>query len=64
MAGSRKGVVGVERSRCDSQILQEEPCALLTHCYSHPLSLSIGDSIKYVQFLQSSSREWFLLTNC
>ena len=45
MAGSKSGVM--------TQILREEPCALYTHCYGHSLSLSVGDTVKGVKFLQS-----------
>ena len=45
MAGSRNGV--------KSQILQQEPRALFTHCYGHALSLGIADSIKNVKILKS-----------
>ena len=46
MAGSKNGV--------KTQILKEEPRALLVHCYGHSLSLAIGDSIKKIKILQSN----------
>ena len=38
MAGSKNGVA--------TQLLAEEPCALLTHCYGHALNLAVGDAMK------------------
>ena len=38
MAGSRSGV--------STQIRQEEPCAVYTHCYGHALNLAISDLMK------------------
>ena len=38
MAGHRSGVA--------TQILEKEPKALYTHCYSHALNLACGDSMK------------------
>ena len=38
MAGSRIGVA--------TQLLAEEPRALLRHCYGHVLKLAVGDAIK------------------
>ena len=38
MTGSRSGV--------STQICQEEPCAVYTHCYGHALNLAISDLMK------------------
>ena len=46
MAGSRNGL--------KTQILQEEPRALFTHCYGHLLNLAVADAIKNLSFLQSN----------
>ena len=46
MAGSRNGL--------KTHILQEEPCALFTHCYGHSLNLAVADAIKSLSFLQSN----------
>ena len=46
MAGSRNGL--------KTQILQEEPRALFTHCYGHSLNLAVADAIKSLSFLQSN----------
>ena len=46
MAGSRNGV--------KTQILQEEPHALFTHCYGHSLNLAVSGLIKNIKFLQVS----------
>ena len=46
MAGSRNGL--------KTQILQEEPRALFTHCYGYSLNLAVADAIKSLSFLQSN----------
>ena len=38
MSGNKNGVA--------AQLLAEEPCALLTHCYGHALNLAVGDAVK------------------
>ena len=38
MTGSRKGVA--------TQLIAEEPHALLMHCYRHCLNLAVADSVK------------------
>ena len=38
MTGSKHGVA--------AQLLAEEPCALLTHCYGHALNLAVADAMK------------------
>ena len=46
MAGSKNGL--------KTQILQEEPRALFTHCYGYLLNLTVADAIENLSFVQSN----------
>ena len=46
MTGHKKGI--------ESQILEEFPLALLTHCYGHALNLAVGVMIRAEQLLRDS----------
>ncbi len=46
MAGARSGVA--------TQLLQEEPKALYTHCYGHALNLACGDTMKQCKLMRDT----------
>ena len=56
MAGSRNGV--------KSQILKQEPRALLMYCYGHALSLSIADSARLIRLLGSTMATTHKISRC
>ena len=44
------------------QLTNEEPRAILTHCYSHALNLAVGDIVKKSKFIRSCLDAVFEIT--
>ena len=48
MSGAKKGVA--------KRLLEEEPCAVFTHCYGHALNLVVSDCVKQCKVMEVSIR--------